>query len=150
MLKKAAALFVVFSLLFSITAPFIDDVDARPRYRSPSRSYQPGIRNPAPQRTDGINDGAATRRPSTTTPATGTRTGAGRGFGGGMFGGLLGGLMLGGLAGMLFGGILPGLGLFGSFLGLAINLLAIYVLFVIIRKAVQAFTNRNRPGNRYR
>lgn len=49
-------------------------------------------------------------------------------------GGFFKGLMLGGLAGLLFGGLLANMGIFGSILGLFINLLAIVILISIIRK----------------
>ena len=49
-------------------------------------------------------------------------------------GGFFKGLMLGGLAGLLFGGLLTNMGIFGSILGLFINLLAIVILISIIRK----------------
>ena len=60
-------------------------------------------------------------------------TSANRG-GGFLSGGLMKGLMLGGLAGLLFGGLLGNLGVLGSLLGFAVNVLAIFILFSIIRK----------------
>lgn len=64
---------------------------------------------------------------------------------GGLFsGGLMKGLMLGGLAGLLFGSLLANMGMLGSLLGLMINLAAIYVLFVVIRKVFSALTKMKR------
>ncbi|MEH7385853.1 hypothetical protein V7147_10635 [Bacillus sp. JJ1521] len=64
--------------------------------------------------------------------------------GGFMSGGLMKGLMLGGLAGFLFGGLLGGMGMLGSFLGLMINVLAIYVLISIIRKIYVMIKDRKK------
>ncbi|MEH7382716.1 hypothetical protein V7138_19795 [Bacillus sp. JJ1533] len=64
--------------------------------------------------------------------------------GGFMSGGLMKGLMLGGLAGFLFGGLLGGMGMLGSFLGLMINVLAIYVLIVVIRKIFVMIKDRKK------
>ncbi|HZG58895.1 hypothetical protein [Paenibacillus sp.] len=143
MWKKIATLFFAFTLVFAASAPLVDHADAK-RYRSPSRSYTPDAPARTSPRTDNVDNGA-TNRAGTTPGATTGR--AGRGFGGG---GLMRGLMLGGLAGLMFGGLLSGLGAFGSILGLLINVLAIYLLFVLVRKAFRAFTNRRRPGGDYR
>ncbi|MCI3920410.1 hypothetical protein MO973_09205 [Paenibacillus sp. TRM 82003] len=143
MLKKITALFVALALVFSISAPLIDSVDAK-RYRSPSKSYQPATPNKAtPQNnnnaaTDGTTNRAGTTAPGTTAPKTG-----GGFFGGG---GLMRGLMLGGLAGLMFGGLLAGLGGLGSILGMLINVLAIVAIFVLVRKAFRYFSDRNRPS----
>ncbi len=143
MLKKMTALFLAFGLLFSVAAPLIDTADAK-RYRSPSRSYEQPPRNNVqePQRTDRVNDGATTQRPGVTTPGA-TRTG---GF---FSGGMMRGLFLGGMAGLLFGGLLANFGMLGSLLGLAINLLALFVLFILIRKVVVYFMNKRRDEGRY-
>jgi predicted lipid-binding transport protein (Tim44 family) len=144
MMKRIATLFFAFSLLFSVTAPLLDTVDAKPRYRSPSKSISPTTPSKTPPtNNNNINDGTNRTGTGTTKPGTAPRTG----FGGG---GLMRGLMLGGLAGLMFGGLLSGLGAFGSILGLLVNVLAIYILFVLIRKAFRAFSDRNRPRGDYR
>jgi predicted lipid-binding transport protein (Tim44 family) len=142
MWKKMFALFVTFSLLFGTVAPLIDSADAKPRYRSPSKSYKPDAAKDSPQRTDNVNNGAATTKPGATAP--GTRSPFG--------GGLMKGLFLGGLAGLMFGGLLAGLGGLGPILGLLINVIALFALFVLVRKAVRYFMNRNRnhPRDDYR
>ncbi|GIN91637.1 hypothetical protein J6TS1_15980 [Siminovitchia terrae] len=64
---------------------------------------------------------------------------------GGFFsGGLMKGLMFGGLAGLLFGSLFANMGAFGSLLGLIVNLAAIYILFVVIRKVFTALTRQRR------
>ncbi|HZG85378.1 hypothetical protein [Paenibacillus sp.] len=143
MWKKIASLFLAFSLVFAVAAPLIEHADAKPRYRSPSRSYTPEA-PAAPKRTDNVDNGA-TNRTGTTTPGTAPRTGAGFGAGG-----LMRGLMLGGLAGLMFGGLLSGLGAFGSILGLLINGLALALLFVFIRNMYRKYKKYSRPGGDYR
>lgn len=61
-----------------------------------------------------------------------------------MSGGLMKGLMLGGLAGLLFGGLLGNLGMLGSLVGLAVNILAIVILFAIVRKIFTFFTKKKK------
>jgi len=63
-------------------------------------------------------------------------------FSGGSF---MKGLMVGGLAGLLFGGLFAGMGFFGELLGLMINVLAIYFLFVLIRAVYRYFRDRRPP-----
>jgi uncharacterized membrane protein len=140
MMKKIASLFFAFALVFSVTAPLLDTVDAKPRYRSPSKSYTPTTpKQTPPANSSNINNGTRT---GATTPGTAGKTGFG--------GGLMRGMMLGGLAGLMFGGLLSGLGGFGSILGLLVNVLAIYLVFVLVRKAFRAFSDRNRPRGDYR
>lgn len=59
-------------------------------------------------------------------------------------GGLMKGLMFGGLAGLLFGSLLANMGMLGSLFGLLINLGALYLLFVIIRKVVHMFKEQKK------
>lgn len=143
MWKKTLAAVAAIGLLFSTAAPLLDTVDAKPRYRSPSRSYTPATpRNDAttdaPKRTDQVNNGNVNNRPGAT-PGT-----ARPAFGGG----LMRGLMLGGLAGLLFGGLFASMGALGSLLGLAVNLFALYILFVLVRKVIMYFVDRNRTNKR--
>jgi len=140
--KKLLFALLSIALVFAAASPLADHADAKPRYRSPSRSYNPDApKQTAPARNaDRTDDGATANRPGAATP------GAGRtGFGGG---GLMRGLMLGGLAGLLFGGLLSGLGGFGALLGLAVNVLGIVVLFLIARKLYRMFVNRPKGGTR--
>lgn len=151
MVKKIVSLFFAFTLVFGIASPFLDQADAKPKYRSPSQSFTPGKTTQTPpsnninngattNRPDSVNSGTTTNRPGAATPTTNR---------GGLFGGgLMQGLMLGGLAGLLFGGLLSGLGAFGNILGLLLNVAAIVLVIVLIRKIFQAF--RNRPRGDYR
>ncbi|WP_199614749.1 hypothetical protein [Paenibacillus alkalitolerans] len=142
MWKKTLAAFLAIGLLFGTAAPLMDAADAKPRYRSPSRSYTPeapknDVTKQQPQRADQVNNGAAATKPGTAGPA---RTSLG--------GGLMRGLFIGGLAGLLFGSLFANMGFLGSILGLAINLFALYVLFVLIRKVIAYFSDRNRADRR--
>ncbi|WP_274365271.1 hypothetical protein [Paenibacillus thermotolerans] len=143
MWKKILAAIAAIGLLFSAAAPLLDTVDAKPRYRSPSRSYTPAtpkkdVTTPAPKRSDQVNNGTTAGRPGAT-PGTARPS-----FGGS----LMRGLMIGGLAGLLFGGLFAGMGALGSLLGLAVNLFAIYILFVLVRKVIMYFVDRNRTNKR--
>lgn len=143
MWKKTLAAVAAVGLLFSTAAPLIDAVDAKPRYRSPSRSYTPATpRNDAttqaPKRSDQVNNGNVNNRPGAT-PGTARPS-----FGGS----LMRGLMIGGLAGLLFGGLFANMGAFGSILGLLVNLIGLYILFVLARKVIMYFVDRNRNNRR--
>jgi predicted lipid-binding transport protein (Tim44 family) len=142
MWKKITAALLAFGLLFGTAAPAMDIADAKPRYRSPSKSFTPSPAKPrdnvtnSPQQSNRVNDGT-TARPGT---AAGTRPSFG--------GSLMRGMMIGGLAGLLFGGLFGGLGFLGNILGLAVNLIAIYVLFLLVRGVFRYFTNKNRYDRR--
>lgn len=65
---------------------------------------------------------------------------------GGFFsgGGLMRGLMVGGLAGLLFGSLFANMGAFGSILGLLINIIAIVVIFNLIKRLFTFYRNKKR------
>jgi len=77
---------------------------------------------------------------STNTRSTATTNKSG-GF---MSSGLMKGLMLGGLAGLLFGGLFSNMGMLGSLLGLAVNVIAIVAVIWIAAKIFSYFTRKNR------
>lgn len=136
MLKKLAAVIMALTLVFSFTAP--GSVDAA-KYKSPKKSFTPTTPSKTTPNTDNTvtrPDGVKTT-PTTTNPAK-------RGFFSG--GGLLKGMMIGGLAGLLFGSLFGGMGFLGNLLGFMINILALVVLFVLIRKVVLYFINRRKPN----
>jgi predicted lipid-binding transport protein (Tim44 family) len=54
------------------------------------------------------------------------------------------GLLIGGMAGLLFGGLFGNMGGLGNILGLLVNVLAIYLLFVIIKNIVSYFIQRRK------
>jgi predicted lipid-binding transport protein (Tim44 family) len=129
-------LFVIMSSLLIFATVLPADADARGRggYRSPSGGFKQPVR-PAPR------DNISKTRP--TTPGAATPN---RGFFSG--GGLMRGLLIGGIAGMLFGGMFGNMGALGNIFGLLINLLAIYFLFVIIRKIVVYFIQRRKTNDK--
>ena len=65
-------------------------------------------------------------------------------FNGGSF---MRGLMLGGLAGMLFGSLFPHGGFLGNLMGLALNLLAGYIILLAVMGLYRAFKNRRNSVN---
>jgi predicted lipid-binding transport protein (Tim44 family) len=141
MLKKCTMLFTALALLFTFVAS--DYADARPRggFKSPRKSY-----TPAPKKsTDNTyrSDSGTTSK----SPASGSTAGTAgkRGFFSG--GSLMKGLMIGGLAGLLFGGLFGNMGFIGDLLGLMINILALYVLFIVIRNIFRYFSHRRKNND---
>jgi predicted lipid-binding transport protein (Tim44 family) len=131
-MRKTLLLLMAFTLFFAFSA---GTVDARPKFggiKSPKKSYTTTPSKPA----ENVNKST----PGTAgTPKTGTA--AGRGFFSG--GSLMRGLMIGGIAGLLFGSML-GTGFLSSFLGLLINVLAIYLVYKAIRGIFLYFRNRRK------
>lgn len=128
-MKKVISAFLALSLFLSPVGNIVfqdhsTTVEAK-GYKSGKKGFNNNIGN-----TNKSNFQQQKKDNTTTNKSTATTTPKG----GLMSGGLMKGLMLGGLAGLLFGGLLGGMGALGSFLGLMINVLAIYVLFSIIRK----------------
>jgi predicted lipid-binding transport protein (Tim44 family) len=141
---KALLVLTVFTVFFVTVA---DEADARRgRFVAPKKSF-----TETPKKAQD-NAGQVSRSDSGTT--TGTKAGANttgaagtagtqRGFFGG--GSFLKGLMIGGLAGLLFGSLFAGMGFLGELLGLMINVLAIYFLFVLVRNVYRYFRDRKPP-----
>lgn len=144
-MKRFLLLFTALTLVFSLG--FADIADAKRGglgggYKSPKRSFEQ--QTPA-KPADNVNrvDSGKTSTSSGGATTTGTTAPtANRGFFSG--GSLAKGLMIGGIAGMLFGSMLAGLGAFGDFLGLLINLLVLYVLFVAVRGIIRYFRDNNQ------
>ncbi|TDL82834.1 hypothetical protein [Peribacillus frigoritolerans] len=57
-------------------------------------------------------------------------------------GGIMRGLLYGGIAGLLLGSMLGHLGFLGGILGLLINLFAIFLFILVIRKVIRFFFTR--------
>lgn len=145
MMKKMMMIMMAFTLIFAFVSPDLADAK-RGGFKSGPRTYNPSPNKPATgdyQRTDG----AATNKTGGTVGST-----TGRGFSGG--GGFMRGLMVGGLAGLLFGGLFGNMGFFGNLLGLAVNLLAIYVIIAVVVALYRRFKRQPRQedyrrGGRY-
>lgn len=129
MLVLMACFFVV-----AFSAPQF--ADAKPKggsFNSGSKSYSPT--KPA----DNVSKSDPAKSPTNpATPATAAKPSF---FGGG---GFMKGLMIGGLAGMLFGGLFGGMGFLGNILGLLVNIMAIFMLVVLIRYVYVYFRDRNK------
>lgn len=140
-MKKVLAALVALTLILSPLGNFVfqdqtTTVEAK-GYKSGKRGFNNNIGNTNKsnlQQQQKKEDNNVTNKSTTPTNPKG-------GF---MSGGLMKGLMLGGLAGFLFGGLLGGMGMLGSFLGLMINVLAIYVLISIIRKIYVMMKDRKK------
>jgi predicted lipid-binding transport protein (Tim44 family) len=151
-MKKLTLIWLACLVIFAFGAP--DTADAAKMrtgsYKSPKSTYTPGATSKAqtdhatkaePNQTTMTNNGANKGAGSGST-ATNTAPNQTRGFFSG--GSFMKGLMIGGLAGLLFGGLFSGLGILGDLLGLIVNVLAIALLFVIVRKIVMFFTERKK------
>jgi predicted lipid-binding transport protein (Tim44 family) len=137
-MKKLLLVIMSSLLIFTIVTP--SEVDARGgrSYKSPSGSFK------KPTKPATTNDNVSkTQKPN---PASGTATTANRGFFSG--GGFMKGMLIGGIAGMLFGGMFGNMGALGNIFGFLINILAIYFLFVIIRRIVVYFINRRKTADK--
>ena len=142
-MKKLMLFLMAFTVFFAVTA--VDSADARRGggFKAPKKSYTQQPSKPA----DNVRNAD--------TPETGAGVGAAAGaaaktpgfFGGGSF---MKGMMIGGLAGLMFGGLFAGMGAFGNILGFLINVLAIYVVIVLIRYAFQYFKNKRREADNRR
>ncbi|KEQ24311.1 hypothetical protein [Paenibacillus tyrfis] len=136
MLKKLSLILMACMLVFSFTAPGM--VDAK-GYKSSKKSYTPSSSNTTQTPNNGINktEPAASKSPTGTAATPAKKPGF-------FSGGLMKGLMIGGLAGLLFGSLFGGMGFLGDLLGLMVNVLAIVVLFVVIRKIFVYFRDRKK------
>jgi predicted lipid-binding transport protein (Tim44 family) len=140
MLKKMALFVMTCMIVFAVAVPGI--ADAKSSYSSPKRSFTPSAPSKAPAPTNNVTK----QDPSTTstkTPATSATPGTtqNRGF---FSGGLMKGLLIGGLAGLLFGSLFGNMGFLGDILGLFVNLMAIFLVVMLIRRIFTYFRNRNK------
>ncbi|MGN7357164.1 hypothetical protein ACTHPF_07325 [Paenibacillus sp. SAF-054] len=139
-LKKWIMIIMAFTFFFAISVP-ADSADARRGGGSGFRSGKSSFTNTPKKSTTTDNVKKSTNTNNSTAGTT-----AKRGFFSG--GGFMKGLMIGGLAGMLFGGMFGNMGFLGNVFGLIINLLAIYVVIMLVVAAVRAFKNRRKPDSR--
>lgn len=146
--KRILMVMMAFTLIFS-TLAIPDHADARRGgFKSGTKSYQS---NPNRSTTNNstTNNSSTTSNTKSTTSNNATNTGSTKtGFFGG--GSLMKGLMIGGLAGMLFGGLFGNMGFFGNLIGLAINLLAIYVLVMLGVGIYRAIKKRRTENEKSR
>ncbi|MNN17818.1 hypothetical protein D3C81_1310140 [compost metagenome] len=138
MFKKMTMIVMAFTLIFAFTSPDLADAKRSGGFKSGTRSY---TTTPKKSTTTDSNVQKSTTTSNNKSSAT-TGTNTKRGFFSG--GGFMKGLMIGGLAGMLFGGLFSGMGAFGNLLGLAVNLLAIYVVIVAVMALYRRFKNKPR------
>ncbi|SDE78954.1 hypothetical protein SAMN04488542_102133 [Fontibacillus panacisegetis] len=139
MLKKMTMIVMAFTLIFAFTSPDLADAKRSGGFKSGTRSY---TTTPKKSTTTDSNVQKSTTTSNNKSSATSTGSNTKRGFFSG--GGFMKGLMIGGLAGMLFGGLFSGMGAFGNLLGLAVNLLAIYIVIVAVMALYRRF--KNKPG----
>jgi hypothetical protein len=148
-MKKWFAALLAVAVFFAFT-PL--DADAKRSFKSSRGTFQ---QTPSSSGKTQVQDNVSKSESATAKSATGTTSSgstANRGSlsGGGLAGGggFMKGLMLGGLAGFLFGGLLGSLGAFGELLGLMVNVLAIYLLFVLGRTLYRNYKERQAAERR--
>jgi predicted lipid-binding transport protein (Tim44 family) len=134
-MKKLLLVIMSSLLIFAVVTPASSVEAAKRSFKSPAGSFKQPTK-PAKQ-TDNV---------SNTKPTTPTSPAANRGFFSG--GGLMKGLLIGGIAGMLFGGMFGNMGALGNIFGFLINMLAIFFLFMIIRKIVVYFIQRRKTNEK--
>ncbi|UGB32291.1 hypothetical protein [Metabacillus sp. B2-18] len=135
MIKKLFSAMLAITLLFTPISGFlvgdhVTTVSAK-GYKSGKKSFNSNTNSPSLIKKDDTQQKSSTTTKSNTT----TKPKAGS---------LMKGLFLGGLAGLLLGGLLSNLGILGSLIGLAINILAIIAVIFIIRKVFAYFINKNK------
>ncbi|AJY77097.1 membrane protein [Paenibacillus beijingensis] len=137
-MKKGLLMLIAFTVFFAFTAANAADAKPRGGLKSPKQSF-----TSTPSKSSDTGS-ASSGTKSGSTAASGANTKPGF-FSGGS---LMKGLMIGGLAGLLFGSMFGGMGFFGNFLGLIVNLLALFVLFAAIRSVFVYFRNRRKADQR--
>ncbi|HBS47033.1 hypothetical protein [Paenibacillus pseudetheri] len=142
-MKRVMMIVMAFTLFFAVATPnFVDAKRGGGGFKSGTRSYST---TPKKSTTDNVR-----KSDSTKSSTAGSTANTKRGFFSG--GGLMKGMMIGGLAGLLFGGMFAGMGAFGNILGFAINMLAIYVLVMLVMSFFRRRKERRRledQGGRY-
>ncbi|WP_397361686.1 hypothetical protein [Paenibacillus sp.] len=142
-MKRIMMIVMAFTLFFAVATPnFVDAKRGGGGFKSGTRSYST---TPKKSTTDNVR-----KSDSTKSSTAGSTANTKRGFFSG--GGLMKGMMIGGLAGLLFGGMFAGMGAFGNILGFAINMLAIYVLVMLVMSFFRRRKERRRledQGGRY-
>ncbi|SDL84062.1 hypothetical protein SAMN05216191_106126 [Paenibacillus jilunlii] len=138
-MKRVMMILMAFTLFFAVTAP--DFADARRGgggFKSGTRGY---TTTPKKSTTNNVK-----QSDSSTGTKAGTASKANRGFFSG--GSLMKGLMIGGIAGFLFGSMFAGMGAFGNLLGFAVNMLAIYLVVMLIMSFFRRRKERRRLQER--
>ncbi|WP_186438274.1 hypothetical protein [Cohnella terricola] len=136
MWKKAIIVLGLFAFMIAVTVP-ADNADARPRSFSSGKST---FKKDPSHSKDQVNKSSTTDKSSS---SKGTSTNRGGFFSGGSF---MKGMMIGGLAGLLFGGFF-GTGFLANMMGLIVNVLALFVLFMIFRGIFDAIKRRRQTQN---
>lgn len=134
--KRITLVIMMLTVFFAMVTPDFADARRGGGFKSGTRSY---TTTPKKTTDSGVSK---TDNTKSSTGGTSSTSSTGRGFFSG--GSLFKGMMMGGLAGLLFGSMFAGMGMIGNFLGLAINLFAIYAVVMIV---LALFRRKQRPYN---
>jgi predicted lipid-binding transport protein (Tim44 family) len=137
MLKKILMLMMCLSLILAPGGFFgqNDFVEAKKSYKSGTKSFKLNDNN--------TNSNSTIKKDTTPSNSSVKTTPQSKS------GGFMKGILFGGLAGLLFGSLFGDLGFLGAILGLLINIIAVYALFMLIRKVYTYFKNQ-RKDSEYR
>ena len=141
MMKKLITVFMAVMLLFAFTLH--NSADAK-GYRSGIKSHTTTPSRSQSHTTDNYTKPNSTKPASSST--TSSRGTANRGFFSG--GSFMKGMLIGGLSGLLFGSLFSQMGGFGSFLGFAVNIFAIYLIIVIAVAIFRRIARSRKPDHR--
>lgn len=136
MLKKIMASMLVFGLCFAPVAHVFDNnaqVASAKSYKSGKKSYNAPASSNSPSLFKKDKDQQTNKQKTTANSAKKSTKG-----------GLLKGLFIGGAAGLLFGSLLGNLGVLGSILGFAINMIVIVAIVMVIWKIVKVLVRNKR------
>ncbi|MFS0575732.1 hypothetical protein AB1K83_08860 [Sporosarcina sp. 179-K 3D1 HS] len=137
-MKKLIAALLAITLILSPAGNFLFQDNM---ITAEAKSYKSGKKGfnapskPAPSKIEKKKDDSTVPNKTTNTP---------NGKGGFFSGGLMKGLFVGGLAGLLFGSLFANMGMLGSILGFAINMLAILFLIFLIRKVFTLLVEKKK------
>ncbi|OBR64737.1 hypothetical protein A7K91_03905 [Paenibacillus oryzae] len=140
-MKKGFLVMIALTLLLAIGFPQEADARRGGGFKSPKQSF-----TQTPKKSDNVSKTTTDSKTGGATAGTAAKTGGFLGGGGG----LMKGMMLGGLAGLMFGSMFGNMGAMGQFLGLMVNLLAIFAVIMLIRVAFVYLRSKKdqRPDQR--
>ncbi|MFY0543613.1 hypothetical protein [Brevibacillus sp. H7] len=132
-MKKWIMLLIAFVLVLAPNGMGYDQADAKKSYKSGPKPFDS---NTTPNKTDSHVNSSTPN--NTTSPVKNTSAAApGKG-------GFIKGLLFGGLAGLLFGSLFSDLGILGAIFGFFLNVLAVWAVVILMRKAYTYFKNQRK------
>lgn len=132
--KRISLVIMALTVFFAMVSPDFADARRGGGFKSGTRTY---TTTPKKTTDSGIQKTGSSKSSTGSTSSTASN---GRGFFSG--GSLFKGMMMGGIAGLLFGSMFAGMGMMGNILGLAVNVFAIYIVFMLV---MTLFRRKQQP-----